>query len=153
MVHGEVKRGAKIIFYLKAEQFVFSEERRLKNLVKILLEFIGFPLELHVEKSKEKEVTDSGKMKTTIEEKGKEGDEPKIEEFDEEKENEETKKNMKKGKEVFHEWEHLIMIKLLRGCHCRQWRFLRFSSSPETEDILSGNRDRCTQCKLCCRGP
>ena len=67
-------------------------------------------------------------MKTTIEEEGKEGDEPKIEEFDEEKENEETKKNMKKGKEVFHEWEHLIMNKLLRGCRCRQWRFLRFSS-------------------------
>ena len=43
-------------------------------------------------------------MKTTIEE----GDEPKIEE----KENEETKKNISK---------------LLRGCRCRHWRFLRFS--------------------------
>ena len=73
----------------------------------------------------------------------------KIEEFDEEKENEETKKNVMKGKEVFHEWEHLIMNKLLRGCRCRQWKFLRFSSSPESEDILSGNRDRYTQCKLC----
>ena len=30
-----------------------------------------------------------------------------------EKENEETKKKMKKGKEVFHEWEHLNMHKLL----------------------------------------
>ena len=67
-------------------------------------------------------------MKTTIEEEGTEGHEPKIEEFHEEIENEETKKNMKKGKEVFHEWEHLIMNKLLRGCRCRQWRFLRFSS-------------------------
>ena len=116
-----------------------------------LSEFIGFPTELHVEKSKEKEVTDSGNMKTTIEEEGTEGDEPKIEEFDEEKENFETKKNMKKGKEVLHEWEHLTTI--TRGCRCRQWRFLRFSSSPESEDILSGNRDRCTQCKLCCWGP
>ena len=67
-------------------------------------------------------------MKKTIEEEGEEGDEPKIEEFDEEKENEETKKNMKKGKKVFHEWEHLIMNELLRGCRCRQWRFFRFSS-------------------------
>ena len=48
-------------------------------------------------------------MKTTIEEEGKEGDEPKIDEFDEEKDNEETKKNMKKGKEVFHEGDHLNM--------------------------------------------
>ena len=53
-------------------------------------------------------------MKTTIEEEGKEGDEPIIEEFDEEKENEETKKKMKKEKEVFHEWEHLNMNKLLK---------------------------------------
>ena len=39
-------------------------------------------------------------MKTTIEEEGKEGDEPKRKEFDEEKENCEWKKKMKKGKEV-----------------------------------------------------
>ena len=39
-------------------------------------------------------------MKKKNEEEGKEGDEPKIEEFDEEKENGETKKKMKKGKEV-----------------------------------------------------
>ena len=39
---------------------MFSEERRLKDLVKIFLEFIGFPLELHVEESKEKAVTDLG---------------------------------------------------------------------------------------------
>merc|ERR1712194_193699 len=43
MVHGEVKRGTKIICYLKEDQS----------------EFIGFPIELYVEKSKEKEVTDS----------------------------------------------------------------------------------------------
>ena len=50
------------------------------DLVKKLSEFIGFPFEFHVEKSKEKEVTDSRKMKTTIDVTGKEGDEPKIEE-------------------------------------------------------------------------
>merc|ERR1712187_657307 len=37
----------------------FLEERRLKDLVKKHSEFIGFPIELYVEKSKEKEVTDS----------------------------------------------------------------------------------------------
>ena len=35
------------------------EERRLKDLVKKHSEFIGFPIELYVEKSKEKEVTDA----------------------------------------------------------------------------------------------
>jgi molecular chaperone HtpG len=34
MVHGEVKRGTKIICYLKEDQSEFLEERRLKDLVK-----------------------------------------------------------------------------------------------------------------------
>ena len=46
---------------LEEVQSEFLEERRWKDLEKKLLEFIGFPIELHVEKSKEKEVTDSGK--------------------------------------------------------------------------------------------
>merc|ERR1712032_45245 len=91
LVHGEVKRGTKIICYLKEDQSEFLEERRLKDLVKKHSEFIGFPIELYVEKSKEKEDTD----------------EPKIEEVDEEKEKEAKKKKTKKVKEVSHEWEQL----------------------------------------------
>merc|ERR1712182_179624 len=82
MVHGEVKRGTKVICYLKEDQSEFLEERRLKDLVKKHSEFIGFPIELYVEKSKEKEVTDS-------------------------EEEEEEKKKAKKVKEVSHEWEQL----------------------------------------------
>ena len=54
-------------------------------------------------------------MKTTIDEKGKEGDEPKVEEVDEEIEKEGLKKNMKKGMEVSHEWEQLNKNGLLWG--------------------------------------
>merc|ERR1712125_39268 len=82
MVHGEVKRGTKVICYLKEDQSEFLEERRLKDLVKKHSEFIGFPIELYVEKSKEKEVTDS-------------------------EDEEEKKKKTKKVKEVSHEWEQL----------------------------------------------
>ena len=77
LVHGEIKRGTKIICYLKEDQSEFLEERRLKDLVKKHSEFIGFPIELYVEKSKEKEVTDS--EDEGEEEKKEEGDEPKIE--------------------------------------------------------------------------
>ena len=77
MVHGDIKRGTKIICYLKEDQSEFLEERRLKDLVKKHSEFIGFPIELYVEKSKEKEVTDS--EDEGEEEKKEEGDEPKIE--------------------------------------------------------------------------
>merc|ERR1711878_260231 len=93
-VHGEIKRGTKIICYLKEDQSEFLEERRLKDLVKKHSEIIGFPIELYVEKSKEKEVTDSEEDEDEKKEEEKEGDEPKIEEVDEEKEakKEKTKK-------------------------------------------------------------
>merc|ERR1712003_138634 len=76
MVHGEVKRGTKVICYLKEDQSEFIEERRLKDLVKKHSEFIGFPIELYVEKSKEKEVTDSEEKKEEKKEEEKDGDEP-----------------------------------------------------------------------------
>merc|ERR1712139_760608 len=76
-------------------------ERRLKDLVKKHSEFIGFPIELYVEKSKEKEVTDSEEEEEEKKGEEKEGDEPKIEEVDE------KKKKTKKFKEVSHEWEQL----------------------------------------------
>merc|ERR1711912_50597 len=59
MPYGEIKRGTKIICHLKEDQTEFLEERRLKDLIKKHSEFIGFPIELYVEKSEDKEVTDS----------------------------------------------------------------------------------------------
>merc|ERR1719482_671183 len=79
--HGVINRGTKLILTLKEDQSEFLEERRLKDLVKKHSEFIGFPIELYVEKSNEKEVTDSEK--------------------------EEKKKKTKKVKEVTHDWEQL----------------------------------------------
>merc|ERR1719399_1628759 len=101
--HGDIKCGTKIILSLKEDQSEFLEERRLKDLVKKHSEFIGFPIELYVEKSSEKEVTDSEDEEEAKKEEGEEGDEPKIEEVDE-AEKEEKKK---KTKEVTHDWEQL----------------------------------------------
>merc|ERR1712187_926206 len=77
--YGEIKRGTKIVCHLKEDQTEFLEERRLKDLVKKHSEFIGFPIELYVEKSEEKEVTDS-EDEEEEEEKKEDGEEPKIEE-------------------------------------------------------------------------
>merc|ERR1711862_667027 len=92
MPYGELKRGTKIVCHLKEDQTEYLEERRLKDLVKKHSEFIGFPIELYVEKSQEKEVTDSEdeeEEKKDEEKKEGEEDEPKVEE---EKEKEEKKK-------------------------------------------------------------
>ena len=80
------------------------EERKCKDLVKKHSEFIGFPIELYVEKSQDKEVTESDdedeKKKEEENTEKKEGeDEPKIEE---EKKKEKKKKKIK---EVTHEYE------------------------------------------------
>merc|ERR1712159_610155 len=95
-VHGEVKRGTKIVCYLKEDQSEFLEERRLKDLVKKHSEFIGFPIELYVEKSKEKEVTDSDDDgdddKKDDDKKDDDDDAPKIEDVDEQKELDAKKK-------------------------------------------------------------
>lgn len=44
-------RGTKIILHMKEDQLEYLEERRCKDLVKKHSEFIGFPIELYVEKS------------------------------------------------------------------------------------------------------
>merc|ERR1711871_75990 len=110
MVHGEGKRGTKIICYLKEDQSEFLEERRLKDLIKKHSEFIGFPIELLVEKSEEKEVTDSEDEEKEKKE-GEDDEEPKIEEVDEDKEKEEKKKKTKKVKEITHNYEQLNKTK------------------------------------------
>merc|ERR1711953_1650810 len=108
-------RGTRIKLCLKEDQSEFVEERRLKDLEKKHSEFIGFPIELYVEKSQEKVVPDSVDEDEPPKKEGEdnEGDEPKIEEVDEEKEKEEKKKKTKKVKEVTHEWETLNKSKPL----------------------------------------
>jgi len=94
----------------------------LKDLVKKHSEFIGFPIELYVEKSKEKEVTDSEEEEDKAEDEGKEGDEPKIEEVDEEKEKEEKKTRRKKSKRCRMSGNSLTRTNL---CGCESPKMLR----------------------------
>lgn len=99
----KIARGTKIILYMKEDMSEYLEERRLKDLVKKHSEFISFPISLCVEKSTEKEVTDSDdEAEKKPEDDKKDTDEPKIEEVDEKKE-----KKTKKIKEVTHEMETL----------------------------------------------
>lgn len=98
-------RGTRIILHMKEDQTEFLEEKKLKDLIKKHSEFIGFPIELSVEKVEEKEVTASD-VDEEEEKKADEGEETKIEEVDEEAEKEKAKKT-KKIKETRHEFEQL----------------------------------------------
>jgi len=101
----KLTRGTKIILHMKEDMTEYLEERRLKDLVKKHSEFISFPIKLQVEKSTEKEVTDSDDDEKKDDEK-KDTDEPKIEDDAEKKD-----KTKKKIKEVTHEDEVLNKIK------------------------------------------
>lgn len=113
-----MNRGTKIILQMKDDQMEYIEERRLKDLVKKHSEFIGFPIELLVEKSTEKEVSDDSDEEEKKDEDKKDDDEkkddekkdeedPKIEEGDEKK----KEKKTKKIKEVSQEFETLNKTK------------------------------------------
>merc|ERR1712146_812173 len=54
----KLTRGTKIILGLKSDNLEFVEEKKLKDLIKKHSEFISFPIELHVEKTTEKEISD-----------------------------------------------------------------------------------------------
>jgi len=92
----KIGRGTKIILQLKDEHIEFLEERKLKDLIKKHSEFISFPIELWVEKSTEKEVSDD---EDDDKEKKKDDEEPKVEEVKD--------KKKKKIKEISHEYERV----------------------------------------------
>lgn len=103
----KISRGTKIILHMKDDMTEYLEERRLKDLVKKHSEFISFPISLQVEKSTDKEVTDSDDDEKKEQEKEKNPDEPMIEDDAGDKKD----KKKKKIKEVTHELEVLNKIK------------------------------------------
>merc|ERR1712062_3908 len=94
-------RGTKIILQLKSDNLEFTEEKKIKDLIKKHSEFISFPIEVHCEKTTEKEISDDEDEEEKKDEEKKEGEE-------EEKDEKEPKEKKKKTvKEVTHEFEQV----------------------------------------------
>jgi molecular chaperone HtpG len=100
----QLKRGSRIILQLKSDNLEFLEERRIKDIIKKHSEFIGFPIELLVEKTNEKEVSDD-------EEEPEDKKDEKKDEVDISEEKEKKDKKKKKVKEVTTEYEGLNKTK------------------------------------------
>nr|pir heat shock protein 83 - Trypanosoma brucei [Trypanosoma brucei] len=99
----DLKRGTRIVLHLKEDQQEYLEERRLKDLIKKHSEFIGYDIELMVENTTEKEVTDEDEDEEAAK-KAEEGEEPKVEEVKDGVDADAKKKKTKKVKEVKQEF-------------------------------------------------
>jgi len=104
----KMTRGTRIILHLKKDQFDYLEEKKIKDLVKKHSEFIGYPINLWVEKEKDKDSKEDEDEEEPETDKDS-GDKPSVEEVDEEKEKQKKnkKKDKKKEKVKVHEWELL----------------------------------------------
>ncbi|KAI8952516.1 heat shock protein 90 [Xylaria longipes] len=98
-----LKRGTKMILYLKDEQAEYLNESKIKEVIKKHSEFISYPIYLHVTKETEKEVPDEDAEEVEADDDKK----PKIEEVDDEEEDKEKKPKTKKVKETSIEEEEL----------------------------------------------
>merc|ERR1719193_1211497 len=112
-VPDNLTRGTKIILSIKEDQREYLEEKRIKDIIKKHSQFIGYPISLHVEKEREKEIEDDeeDEEEENKEEETQDDDKPKVEDLDDE--SEEKKKKKKTIKEKYIELEELNKTKPL----------------------------------------
>jgi len=114
-VNEPLGRGTKIILHMKEDQLDYADEKKLQDIIKKHSQFIGYPISLQMQKTRDKEVSDDEdeEKKEDADEDGKEdGDEPKIEDVEDEDAEKEGKKK-KTIKETYYEMEQLNKTKPL----------------------------------------
>jgi molecular chaperone HtpG len=90
----DIKRGTRITLHLKEDMVKYLEEDTIKTIIKKHSEFVDFPVQLWVEKTEEKEVTDDEVSDEEVENKEDAKETENAEEVEKEVENEENAKEV-----------------------------------------------------------
>jgi len=108
-------RGTKIILHIKEDQLDFLDEKKVQEIIKKHSQFIGYPISLQMEKTRDKEVEDDEAEDAEDAEKDdeeKDDEDVKIDDADNDDEDKDKKKT-KKIKEKYFEMEQLNKTKPL----------------------------------------
>merc|ERR1711931_149986 len=110
-------RGTKIVLNMKEDQLDYLDEKKLRDIIKKHSQFIGYPISLQMQKTRDKEVEDDDdeeeEKKDDAEDdemKDEDDDSPKVEDVEDE---EGKDKKKKKIKETYYEMEQLNKTKPL----------------------------------------
>merc|ERR1712019_151107 len=108
-----IGRGTKIIMHMKEDMVDFLDEKKIQDIVKKHSQFIGYPISLMKEKTRDKEVSDDEEEEEG--EKKEEDADMEVKDVEDEGEGEEgeDKKKKKKIKETYNELEQLNKTKPL----------------------------------------
>lgn len=114
-INEPIGRGTKIILFMKEDQMDLSEEKKIQDIIKKHSQFIGYPIGLQMQKSRDKEVSDDEaeddkKEEESKDEEDKDDEGPKIEDIEDEDKKEKKKKTIK---ETYYEMEQINKTKPL----------------------------------------
>jgi len=114
VVNEPIGRGTKIVLHMKEDQVELLDEKKVTEIIKKHSQFIGYPISLQTQKTRDKEVSDDEEEDSEQkdkEDKDEEDDGPKIEDAEDGEEGDQKKK--KKIKETYYEMEQLNKTKPL----------------------------------------
>jgi len=120
-VNEPLVRGTKITLFMKEDQLDYIDEKKLQEITKKHSQFIGYPISLQMQKTRDKEVEDDDEDDEVKEkddemdddEKEGEDDGPKITDVEDDDESKDKEKKKKKIKETYFEMEQLNKTKPL----------------------------------------